>query len=319
MTVELGNGVKVRVGGRVHRFDPRAVVEGDVNLVSHAHSDHVPSRFSGLPVVCSEMTHAAMAVRRKGVRRCGCDSAEMVDAGHAPGSVMFVVRGEETVLYTGDFCTRRKRHVPPAEAVGCDTLITESTYGVPGYEFPGHEEVVSALRDWVDDRLRQGTCAVLKAYPFGKAQEISFELRDMPVRLQPAIASYNRVLAGHGMDLPVEKPDIGREDPFVYVTSGLGSERGTVDRMVSEGAKVATFSGWAAGRSFAGRPPSTEAFPLSDHCDYNELMEFVRRCSPSRVYTLHGFAERLAESVERELGIHATPLMRGQRTLSSFD
>ena len=318
MMVELGNGVEVRLGGRVHRLDPRAVVEGDVNMVSHAHSDHVPSRFSGLPVVCSEMTRAAMTVRRKAVERCACDSVEMVDAGHAPGSVMFVLRGEETLLYTGDFCTRRKGHIPPAEAVECDTLITESTYGVPEYEFPDHQETVSAIRDWVGDALGQGVCAVLRSYPFGKAQELGFELRDTPVRLQPIIASYNRALAAHGMLLPCGEPDIRPGDPFVYITSGMGSERGIVDRLVSRGAKVATFSGWAAGRTFARGPRSAEAFPLSDHCDYNELLEFVRRCSPSRVYTLHGFAERFAKSVERELGICATPLVRGQKTLSSF-
>ena len=242
----------------------------------------------------------------------------MVDAGHAPGSTMFVLRGDETVLYTGDFCTRNKGYIPPAEPLACDTLITESTYGTPEHEFPDHQEVVSSIRDWVDDRFKRGNCAVLQSYPFGKAQELSFELRDMPVRLQPTIASYNRALAAHGMPLPYDEPDVRPGDPFVYITSGMGSERETVDRMTSKGAEVATFSGWTVGRPFARRPPSTETFPLSDHCDYNELMEFVRRCSPSRVYTLHGSAERFAESVGRELGIPATPLVRGQKTLSSF-
>ena len=47
-------------------------------------------------------------------------------------------------------------------------------------------------------------------------------------------------------------------------------------------------------------------------------MEFVRACAPKKVYTVHGHARKFAESVERELGIRAEALVRGQRSLMSY-
>jgi len=61
-----------------------------------------------------------------------------------------------------------------------------------------------------------------------------------------------------------------------------------------------------------------EAFPLSDHCGFDELMEFVRRCSPKKVFTTHGFAKELAMHIRRDLGIDAQPLVSRQRTLDHF-
>jgi putative mRNA 3-end processing factor len=37
--------------------------------------------------------------------------------------------------------------------------------------------------------------------------------------------------------------------------------------------------------------------PLSDHCDYKELVAAVKQCSPEKVYTFHGFSEDFAESL----------------------
>jgi putative mRNA 3-end processing factor len=317
---DLGNGIELRMDGRTYRFDPRRVVQGDVNLVSHAHSDHLPSRFGGDPVICTETTRDLARLHRKSVELCVCDEATLRSAGHMPGSAMALIEGGSTVLYTGDFCTRRKNHVPPATPEKCDVLIMESTYGRPGYDFPDHEDVVSSVRSWLAGVLGDGRAAVLLAYPLGKAQELCFELRDMPLLLQPSIARNNAVVAAHGLDIcTTPRGDGLPEPPFVYITSGMGRERAILDGLVSDGARSAAFSGWAMGNPFAARSgKSHEMFPLSDHCGFNELLEFVRGCDPQVVYTTHGFAEDLARRIERELGVAARPLTRGQRPLDHF-
>ncbi len=317
---DLGNGVVVPAGGHTYRLDPRRVVQGDINLVSHAHSDHVPSYLGRAPIICSRITHDLVRLRRRQVEMAGQPSVEMLDAGHAPGSVMFFIDGSSRVLYTGDFCTRTKGHLSPAKPIGCDVLVMECSYGRPEYEFPRHDAIVGAVKDWVGDTLNGGANAVLLAYPLGKAQELCHELRDYTIRVEQRTAENHRALNAHGYRLPVETGSgLLAAQPLVYVTPGAGAERAKVDRMVKHGAKVAAFTGWAAGRlGWATRQSSTEMFPLSDHCDYNELMEFVRRCAPSKVFTTHGFTEEFASSVERELGIDAKPLTRGQETLDAF-
>jgi putative mRNA 3-end processing factor len=60
------------------------------------------------------------------------------------------------------------------------------------------------------------------------------------------------------------------------------------------------------------------AFPLSDHADYAELMEFTRRVGPEIVYTIHGSDKQLARDIREKLGIDAVPLRKGHLTLSHF-
>jgi len=49
------------------------------------------------------------------------------------------------------------------------------------------------------------------------------------------------------------------------------------------------------------------AFPISDHADFPELMEFVRQVRPRKVYTLHGYAADFAVHL-RDSGFDAEPL-----------
>ncbi|UCE91237.1 MAG: mRNA 3'-end processing factor [Methanobacteriota archaeon] len=318
---DTGNGIVLKADDVRYRLDPPRPVANDRNVVSHAHSDHAPLRFRDVPILCSDATYDLLRLRRKGLRRTSCDNVELLDAGHIPGSRMIALECcDIRMLYTGDFCTRRKNHLSPARPAPCDVLVTETTYGKEGYEFPDHEETVGAISDWVDSNLASDRSVVLLAYPLGKAQELAYELGGRPVRVQRGIGDNHRVLRAHGFTLPTE--GLGNAlptQPVVYITSGLGRESARVDRLVKDGAKTASFSGWSANGS-GWRPAhrTDEEFPLSDHCDYNELMEFVRLCGPERVLATHGFAREFSESVKNELGIDAGPLQRGQSVLGSF-
>ena len=306
---DIGNGIELRMDGVGYRFDPRRVIGGDVNIVSHAHSDHLPTRTRDGKVACTELTYDLARVGRRRLDRGELDGVALRDAGHVPGSAMAVVEGERKVIYTGDFCSRRKNHLEPAAPEKCDVLITESTYGRPGYDFPDHEEAISSVRAWVEETLRAGSAALLLTYPIGKAQELCFELRDMDILLQPTIAGNNGVVASHGLDIAsVARGDRLPEPPFIYLTSGMGRERELVEKLVAGGAKTAMFSGWAMDCRFApSRRPARDMFPISDHCGYTELLEFVRRCDPEVVFTTHGFTDELARGIRRELGIEAHP------------
>jgi len=318
--IRLGNGILLEMDGRRFRFDPRRTVAGDLNMVSHAHSDHIPSSFRSSGVVCSEVTRDLISVRRGKVLDMVADPCvEASDAGHIPGSNMFLVSGEKRVLYTGDFCTRTKAHLGPAKPVKCDSLIVEATYGRPRYIFPDHGEILGVAHDWIEDTVAHGESAILFAYPLGKSQELSIAFRDLPLRLHPSIAENNKVLGRHGYGLCTEELDEEpAKDPVVYITSGMGKDKDRVARVRKAGARTAAFSGWALDRRFAYSSAVDEGFPLSDHCGYDELIRFVEKCSPEVVYTTHGFDKAFAASVRKELGIDARPLVAKQRTMDQF-
>jgi putative mRNA 3-end processing factor len=318
--IQLGNGILVEMDGCSFRFDPKRVLPDEISMISHAHSDHLPSSFKQMSAICSPITRDLIKARRnKEIAICSDDRVTELEAGHIAGSKMFLVDGEMSVLYTGDFCTREKEQTKAARPRKCDILITEATYGKPQYVFPDHDEIMSIARDWLRDIVAKDGCAVLYAYPLGKSQELSAYLKDLPLVLHPAIAENNRILRKHGYDLVLREYDgHGTKPPFVYITSGMGKDAARVQALKRHGAKIAAFSGWALDKGFMYQSGVDEAFPISDHCGFDELIEFVRRCSPQKVFTNHGFSKEFAMHVRRSLGIQAQPLVARQRTLDHF-
>jgi len=318
--LQLGNGINFEVEGRRYRFDPKKVLPDEVAMISHAHSDHLPSSFKSLSVVCSPETRDLVRARKnREVEVCSDIRVKLLEAGHIAGSRMFLVQGETSILYTGDYCTREKEQTKAASPHKCDILITEATYGKPHYVFPDHQEIMSVVRDWLDDIVRHDGSAILFAYPLGKSQELAAAFKSLPVVLHPSIADNNRILMKHGYDLSVREFDThSTKPPFVYITSGMGKDTGRVEALRKKGAKTAAFSGWALDRRFLHQSTVDEAFPVSDHCGYDELMAFVKKCSPRMVFTTHGFTKEFAMHVRRDLEIDAQPLIARQRTLDHF-
>ncbi len=54
---------------------------------------------------------------------------------------------------------------------------------------------------------------------------------------------------------------------------------------------------------------------MSDHCDFNELVDMVVQSGAEQVYTIHGFVEEFAESLKK-IGITAQPLV--ENSLDDF-
>jgi putative mRNA 3-end processing factor len=316
----LGNGILVEEDGCKFRLDPKRVLPDEVSMISHAHTDHLPTSFKHNAVICSPITRDFVKVRRKKEVEIISDArVKVLDAGHITGSSMFLLKGKQDVLYTGDYCTRNKVQTKAAKPHKCDILITEATYGKPRYVFPDHDEIMSIVRDWLEDITGKGGSAVLFAYPLGKSQELAASLSDLPLAFQSNISQNNLVLRRHGYDLPSEELEgSNTARSVIYITSGYGSDMARVESLRRHGAKTAAFSGWALDKEFLRSSRVDEAFPVSDHCGFDELTDFVKRCGPEKVFTTHGFAKEFAMHVKRELGIDAQPMVARQRTLDHF-
>ena len=80
--------------------------EEEITLVSHAHSDHIPSRYSKNKILCSEITKKMIKWRRNpsSILNYKNSKIKMLDAGHVLGSKMFLINNK--ILYTGDFNTQ---------------------------------------------------------------------------------------------------------------------------------------------------------------------------------------------------------------------
>ena len=96
----------------------------------------------------------------------------------------------------------------------------------------------------------------------------------------------------------------------------LSSKNKFVQEMKSKyGAVTIGFSGWAQHSKFSFGRRTDYSIPMSDHCDFNELVDLVVQSEAEQVYTIHGFVDEFAEHL-RKLGIGAQPLL--ENSLDNF-
>ncbi len=97
----------------------------------------------------------------------------LLPAGHIFGSAQFFLESDAgSLLYTGDFKLRPGKSAEAAEWRQADTLIMETTFGLPRYRFPATDDVVAQIVAFCRDALEEDTVPVLLGYSLGKAQEI---------------------------------------------------------------------------------------------------------------------------------------------------
>jgi putative mRNA 3-end processing factor len=320
LTIRLGNGVEV-LGDEEFRFDAEVIEPAGTFCISHAHSDHLPKRIAGTEVVCSDVTLRCLNGRSKkqAVQRDRPDIA-MFDAGHMSGSRMFQVEvNGRRVLYTGDLCTRDRCGNKGARPVKTDVLIIESTYGKPRYVFPPSDVIASLVRDEVEDTFSQGRPVSLYAYPFGKSQDMLRVLKEFGPLADRSVYNATALVRSEADPLDCQLWEGDEQDgPFVVICSPWLNRTGQADALRRREVKRLAVSGWALDSGYKMKMGVDEAFPFSDHADFNDLIAFVKACEPEMVITHHGFADSLAHEVKARLGIEARPLVRGQRSLLEF-
>jgi len=108
------------------------------------------------------------------------------------------------------------------------------------------------------------------------------------------------------------------EDSIVVFPSRLSRKDWVTELADEHDAPKAGFSGWAIQDSFRYRGDYDETFILSDHCDFDDLIQIVQQIDPTKVYTQHGFDEAFASHLRSELGINARPLKKNQTSLTDF-
>ncbi|MDZ7730344.1 MAG: mRNA cleavage and polyadenylation specificity factor-like protein [Natrialbaceae archaeon] len=328
MRVKRRDGIHIN-GTRHVVLDARSAV-GDITVVSHAHSDHV-HRTTAEPVICSPET-AAIIDARAGITYSSYDppqDIELVPAGHVVGSSAVVIEDEDTTYcYTGDFSTRDRAYLEGFDptAVDADVLIMETTYGRPRYRFPPQAELESAIADWLNDNAKRPL--VLCGYSLGRAQKLQWlaqQSTNRDILVSPIVADVNEAIesatdgriqfAGTPTDID-QLSDLSDEILVVPMTQARSAH--LVDLIGATDGLIAGFSGWAVDDSYRYRTGCDVTFPLTDHCDYDELLETVQTIDPDRVYTHHGSAASFADDLATAYDYDAQPLLRGQRRLDEF-
>ncbi len=286
-------------------------------FVSHAHSDHIAPHDE---IVVSERTSRLMQARLPGERHehvlpfgqpatvHGLEIT-LLPAGHIFGSAQFFLQTDaDSLLYTGDFKLRPGRSAEATEWRQADTLIMETTYGLPRYRLPPTEMVVQQIVAFCREALEEGATPILLGYSLGKAQEILCSLAeaDLEPMLHGSVYRMTRIYEQFGQSFcRYHRYDAKALEGKVLIAPPSVARSRMVQGLKNK--RVAMISGWAVEPNAIYRYQVDAAFPLSDHADYDDLLRYVELVQPKRVLTLHGFAAEFARDL-RERGIEAWAL-----------
>ena len=295
-------------------------------FVSHAHSDHVDFHRE---VILSAPTARLMRARIGGRRvehilpwrerreftgEHVPYAITLFPAGHIFGSAMSLIEAEGTsLLYSGDFKLRKGLSAEPCEPHHADILIMETTYGRPEYRFPPAEAVMQGVVRFCREALDNDETPVLLGYSLGKSQELLCGLGDaaLPIVLHGTVFKMTQVYEQFGQCFPKYEPyEAGKTSgkvllcPPSVVNSAMLRNLGQT--------RTAVLTGWAVDPGCRYQYRADAAFPISDHADFPDLIEFVRQVQPGKVLTLHGFAADFAHTL-RGLGYDAQALSENEQ------
>lgn len=282
-----------------------------VAFVSHAHSDHFARHHR---ILCSPATADVLHARYG--KKTACDPIpfgekvdinghriELFPAGHALGSAQIRIErlsDGASLVYTGDFKRRPSLTCEPYESRTADTLILETTFGLQKFRFPPIEEVRAQVLAFCREALDAGDVPVLLGYSFGKAQELLAILHGsgLEAMVHDSIRKLLPVFEAHGFAFP----PYHRFDPAgmvgkVLVFPPAAERKAALGDLKNLRTAVAT--GWAIDARAKYRYRADQAFPLSDHADWPDLLRCVEEVQPSRVLTTHGYTAEFSADLRR--------------------
>jgi putative mRNA 3-end processing factor len=253
------------------------------------------------------------------VLRFGNEKITLLKAQHILGAAQVLVEdaGGIRVAWTGDF------RLDGTPVVDCDVLVVEATYGSPSCRRNFDVDVRELLVSMIEKRLRGGSVYVFGYH--GKLQEVMQILRDadveVPFVMPERVYEVTKVCEKHGMNLGCLSLSTDKEGhelldsdlpcvAFYHMNSrqhvGLQNSRICV-------------SGWEFHSPCRQIGDREHLVALSDHSDFDGLIEYVKRSRAKQVITdnYRSKGTALAREINKRLGISAIAMPRtdGQTTL----
>lgn len=294
-------------------------------LITHGHSDHARSGHGS--VLATRETLDIMALR---YGAGFADSTQAValgerldingvnvtfhPAGHVLGSAQIAVEHKATrIVASGDY---KRSHDPTCagfQVVPCDVFITEATFGLPVFRHPPAEvEVARLLQSAAQFPERSH---LVGAYALGKAQRVIRLIRDAgysdPIYIHGALEKLCAYYQSVGIDLGELRPATveggGKQDFAGAIV--VGTPSAFADRWARRfpDPVFAFASGWMRIRQRARQRGVELPLIISDHSDWDELINTIRETGAPEIWVTHGREEALVRWCELS-GISAKAL-----------
>ncbi|MCC9655519.1 ligase-associated DNA damage response exonuclease [Rhodopirellula halodulae] len=316
-------GLHCPIGG--FYIDPVRPV--DRAVITHGHSDHARwgsrhylSASPGEPILRMRLSEEAefefLDYGQK--TTVGGVQVSLHPAGHMLGSaqVRLEYRGEVAVV-TGDYKLQSDATCDDFEPIRCHTFVTESTFGLPIYQWREDSDIFADINQWWRTAAAEGKCCLLYGYAVGKSQRLLSGLDPSigPIYTHGAVEKGVQAYRESGVKLPETTSVTRRIETEAANASKSTSGEVTKRRQSSRAAKLdwsgsmvvavpsahgtpwmrkfgtvstAMASGWMAIRGARRRRAVDRGFVLSDHVDWPGLMNAIVWSEADEIWVTHG-------------------------------
>lgn len=275
----------------------------DWAVITHGHSDHA---YAGHKYyLCHTLTKPILELRLGPNNIETKEFGETVyvngvkislhPAGHIIGSAQVRIEHQgEVWVASGDYKTEDDGISAPFEPVKCNSFITESTFGLPIYRWKPQQEIFDKMISWINRNEEHGKTSVLIAYSLGKAQRVLEHIKNTTetIHAHGAIFNMHQALINAGFKLPALTritPDTPKEELKGAIVIAPPSADGSPWMKRFTPYSTGVCSGWMQVSGNVRRRNVDEGFALSDHADWNGLIDSVKATGAENVYVTHGF------------------------------
>ena len=297
-------------------IDPARAV--DRAVVTHGHSDH--ARPDHGHVLATTETLAIMRARmgegRAGRQQQALNPGDsltqngvgirLVPAGHVLGSAQVVLDWQGSrIVVSGDYKRRADPSCAPFEPVGCDVFVSEATFALPVFRHPPAAAEIARLLDSL--RLFPERTHLIGAYALGKAQRLILLLREAgwerPIYLHGALIALCELYRTFGLDLgelrpvpPAPKRGGAALLAGEIVLAPPSAEATAWVRRLAEPV-VCAASGWMRVRQRAKAGGVELPLIISDHADWDELLQTANEVQAPEIWITHGREDALTHAL----------------------
>lgn len=217
-------------------------------------------------------------------------------AGHIIGSAQVRVEAEgEIWVVSGDYKLEHDGLSAPFEPISCDVFVTESTFGLPCFQWQPQQLIFEEINEWWRSNRSQGITSILIGYALGKSQRLlkGLETSIGPIFAHGAVWNINEILS---QQYPLLLPPIQKATATIPKQDITGSlvlappsalSSPWMNRFLPY--RVGYASGWMALRGLRRRRGADRGFVLSDHADWPGLQQAIEATGAKRIFVTHGF------------------------------
>jgi putative mRNA 3-end processing factor len=295
-----------------------------IRVITHVHSDHLLGLEESIrdsDLICATPATKDLLEVMKGLYppqiitpnyktpfSYAEDTITLFRSEHILGAAQVLVetqRGDK-YFYSSDFVYEK------TQAVECDILVLDATYGHPSYIRPPFNKVKDELIKMVRSELENKNVIIIFGF-YGKLQEAMSLLHEAKIEVPfinpPKVYSVSKVYEKY--DIPLgdfysSLSEMGRN--IIKLHQYIGFYHPSFRPRVYENSTCINLTGWQFEVPYKKIGPREYVVSFSGHSDFNQLIDYVKECNPKLVITDNarpGSAQRLAEEIKARLGIEA--------------